>query len=256
MLVFPALCLSELQPRIWATSGTNHLQGAFCKELLGGVQIRDANGEKHLILIDQLSVSDKSYISLYVAPRMSVRVSHAVRKWEKTEWSLPNDDIFFYTFTVRLQKESKLPYKGRLKAELFIIGNERLVPDDSRLVLMEYFKREFVFPEDRKSTCEFSTPEVAFPEYRPNWVYLSSAVNRGKTYRGWVLDVTDERGQLVFSDHDIDVRWITDDLERSIAALRELYLQNRGSKESRHFNRAFKKLEPPSIPWFRRNRTY
>lgn len=256
MQALPAFGAQEFQSRIWAAHGPSRVTGEFCRELLGGVQIRDTNGKTRLIRMEQLSASDISYLSCHVAPEISVSVDYSSRKWIKTEWSRPDDDVFFYTFTVKLQKRSKLPYKRQLTAELFVIGDERVIDGDEHLVLMDRCKTTFVFAAEKKSCYEFRTSEIPFPFFRSHWILAPSAANRGKTYRGWILVITDEQNRLVVCQHDIDVRWITDDLEGSIEKLRNLYVEHSGSKESRHFNSAFKKLEPPRIPWFRRNRTY
>ena len=155
-----------------------------------------------------------------------------------------------------IEKKSRLAHKARLSAELFVLGDERAVKDDRHCVLMFYKKVGFLFPEEKNSRYTFSVPEISFNEYRAGWIQQESALNRGKSYIGYIVTVLDSTGRVIFCDADISkTKWLREDLQLSAEKLRELYANNSGSVESRHFNDSFKKIDPPSIPWFQRART-
>lgn len=245
--------LFALQSRIWAGDSEKRVEGTYSRELLGGVQVRDNAGKNCLVRFEDLSIADLNYLKYRISPKISIEVDHSFRQLPRTEWSREDDDNFVYTFDVSVQKKSKLPYRGDLTAELFVLGDERLVDDDSRLVLMSYKKAGFVFPEEEKAHFDFSLSGVTFSAYRAGWILVQSAVERGKTYRGYIAAVSDSEGQLIEVETDLKLDWMTDDLPNTVNKLRQFYQEHPGSAQSRHFNSSFKKLEPPRIPWFQRN---
>lgn len=244
--------LFALQSRIWCAGTEHQLEATYGRELLGGVQVRNEAGKSTLIRFEQLSEADRNYLKYNVPPSIDLDIDYSTRVLGRTEWSRDDDDTTLYTFTVSVEKKSSLPYAGRLNVELFVLGNERVIEDDSRLVLMAYRRKSFVLPEGDDVPYEFTVPEVSFNSYRAGWILKQAAVERGKTYRGVIAAVSDSDGNLIEIECDFKLDWITKDLPESIENLRTLYQEHPGGIESRHFNSRFKKLSPPSIPWFQR----
>jgi hypothetical protein len=244
------------ETRMWTDADGVRFEGTYDKEMLGGVLIKDLTGDSHLIRIEQLAGADRDYIEHHVPPTVDAKVDFETRVLPRTEWSREDDDTTIYTFHVTVEKKSRLTYKGRLSAELFIVASERSIKSDKHLVLMDRSKTDFVLPEEKKGVSEFSVPPVAVNSYLAGWIIPFSVANRGKAYLGHVLAVSDSSGQMIFCDTDIaGVKWLTDDLPSSVEKLRELYALHHGSAESRHFNDSFRQVDPPSIPWFQRNPT-
>lgn len=241
------------ETRVWTDATGTLFEGTYYKELLGGVLVKDQNGANRRIRMEQLSKADLNYIERHVPPEVEAKVSYKTRKLPRTEWSRDDDYTTIYTFGVRVEKISKLPHKGRLSAELFVVGNERSVKSSTHCVLMQHSQTRFVFPDQKDAVFEYTGPDVPFHIYRASWVNLAGVVNRGKTYLGYIIAVFDSSGAVIFLDTDIQGRrWLTDDLPRSVEKLRELAVNNKGSAQSRHFNDSFKQIDPPRIPWFQR----
>lgn len=256
--LLPACCLfagllfaSDL--RLWCANSEKHIEAVYLRPLLGGVQVRDAAGKKHLIRFDELSGADLNFLALRVTPEVDVDVDYTTRQLPRTEWTRDDDYTTLYRFKVSIKKTSRLPYRGKLFAEVFVLGNERLVDSDSRLVLMSYHRNRVDLSGERSEAYEFSTPETLFNIYEARWIKLQSAMSRGKTYAGVIVTVLDPAGDLIACESELKEDWLTDDLSQTILNLRRLYQEHPGSFESRHFNTSFRKLEPPRIPWFQRD---
>lgn len=244
--------------RVWAGGSDCRVEGRFCKELLGDVFVEDVDGEKHRIRFEQLSKGDLRYLEYYVPPEVEVDVEVTSQMLPVSEWSRSDDERELYTFSVIAKKKSRLPYKGRLTAELFVIGRDRVVKDDSRLVLMSYCSKGFELPDERKAECELSSiSEVVFHSYLAEWVVASNdARTRGKEFFGWVLVIYDQTGAALSYKSDMRSGWLSEDIPSAVIGLKQLYEQHSGHYESRHFSRSFKKIDPPRIPWFRRSHFY
>ena len=257
VLVFLGVCTSlSAETRMWTDATEGSFEGTYHKELLGGVQIKDLKGRSHLIRMEQLSKADLDYIEYYVAPEVKVKVNYDTRMLPRTEWSREDDDTTAYTFNVKVEKTSRFPHKGGLSAELFVVANERSVQSDKHLVLMHREKTNFAFAEEKKSLCEFSVSSIQLNAYLAGWIRPFSVANRGQTYLGYIVAISNSSGQIIFCDTDIaGIRWLTDDLPLSVEKLRDLYINHHGSAASRHFNDSFKKISPPNVRWFQRNPT-
>ena len=243
------------EARVWGGLSETRVEGTFHKELFGGVLIKDQKGKTQLVRFEQLSKADLRYLESCVPPSVELDVDFKTRELPKTEWSREDDDTILYTFTVTVEKKSKLPYQRQLTAELFIIGDERAVESDRRSVLMHYKKMRFAFPDQKDAVCELIVPDVTFNAYRANWIMRQDAAERGKTYFGYILVILDSNGGVVSCDTDLPQRtWLAKDLPYGAEKLRELYAAHAGSCETRHFNDSFKKIAPPRIPWFQRVR--
>lgn len=255
--ILAAVCLAAgqlfaLESRIWADGTDKQVEATYSRELLGGVLVRDARSDSILIHFEDLTLADLNYLKYRVPPVVEVDTDYTTRQLGRTEWSREDDDTILYTFNISIEKKSRLPYVGELTAELFVLGRERLVADDNQLVLMNYSRTVFTLPDEKRSQYEFSVPDISFNAYRASWILVPSAVERGKTYCGVIVAISDAKGNLIASECDFKLDWVTDNLSYSIESLRRFYKEHPGSIESRHFNSKFEKLEPPRIPWFQR----
>lgn len=253
-VVFVNASLSySAETRTWTDATGARIEGIYNKELLGGVQIKDQEGKSHLIRMEQLSKVDLDYITYHVPPKARAKVDVETQVPPRTAWATANYETTDYRFSVNVEKTSKLPYKGRLSSELFVVAKERSVQRDNRLVLMGRVNSRFVFPEDESDLYESPVSSILFIAYRAGWINVPSAMTRGKEYLGYIIAISDSSGSIIFCDTDITgVKWLTDDLLLSVEKLRGLYVDHPGSVESRHFNDSFKKISPPRVPWFKR----
>lgn len=240
--------------RMWTDVNGTQFEGTFSKELYGDALVEDLTGKSHFIPIDKLSAADLKYIQSSVPPVMNIEVQEQIGELPRTVWSRQDDITKLYTFDVTVKKISKLPYNGRLTAEIFIIANERAKERKDDCVLMAYKAVPFVFPPGERSSIHYTLPDVQFNAYNAAWITLSAAAKRGKTYAGYICEISDQKKVPVFFKTDIQKRnWVVADITNSVNQLRILYKNNPGSIESRHFDEDFQKTPPPRIPWFPRS---
>ena len=243
--------------RMWTDVDGSRFPGTFEKELFGDVLVRGKDGQKYFIPVEKLSPADLRYVQLNAVPEMDLTVRSRTRLLPKVAWSRENDNTTLYTFSVKIQKKGALPYKGELTAELFIIADERAKEYDDDHVLMSYTKTPFVFPEGKDGVYEYSVGEISFNAYHADWVETEKGADRGKSYLGYILTVSDSKGRVVAHKTDItDLEWLTEDMSVTARELRRLYTENRGSVEVRHFNDTFGQIPPPRVPWFKRTITW
>jgi hypothetical protein len=239
--------------RMWTDEDGKRFPGEFYRELLGRIQIRDTSGELHLISVDKLSPADLKYVEQTVVPEVELDFRYSVRLKPEMDWTIPQDKTSLYTCTVKIQKESKLEFKGTLTAELYIIGEE---VDGDNYVLVQRDVTKFVFPEGRNSTYEFIVEDVPLRKYHAAWA-KQAAMFRGVTYLGYITTVLDSKGNLVAYDTDLGTEsWMDMGVEKAIEKLRDLAIEGRGSVYSRHFNERIEKADVPRFKWFRRDNTF
>jgi hypothetical protein len=246
---------SAAETRIWQTVDGTVYEGSFEAIVFRKARIRDSAGDVHLVPIKELSPADLKYVSLNVAPKMSIRVRKKNRQRPFMDWSIDDDVTSLYTYTVRLTETSDFHSKAKLSAELFVIGEE---VDGDNYVLMHRELSDFVFPEEKKSIYEFRTAEIPFRHYYAHWANQGDAgKNRGVTLLGYLVAVFDSKGTLIATDTNLGkMRFLSEDFPKSIEKLNELYTQGRGSSFARHFDATFRRRMVPRMPWHERTARY
>lgn len=234
--------------RMWTDENGKQFEGRFDKELFGDILVRDKDGGKHFIAGDKLSLEDREYIYNNIPPEVEIDFTRKIRQRPTMEWTIAQDKTFLYTCAVEIEKESELPYKGHLMAELFLLAEER---DGPNLVIAAREVSNFMFPEGRDAVHTFKAVDVPFRQYYNHWA-RDAATDRGIEYIGYLVAVSDEDKNLIAYKTDLDVEWLTEDIPRTVSELRNLAIQGRGSIYSRHFDDFFSKVDPPRVPWHHR----
>lgn len=248
LLVFCNLASAEL--REWEDKNGNRYKAEFVQELYGDIELKDASGDTKLIKLSSLSTKDQAYIFGNVPPEISIEFAKSIRKRPEMEWTIPEDVTTLYTCSVKLRKISELPYTEKLTAELFLLATE---VDGDNYILVHREKVGFTFPEEKISQVEFYATDIPIRRYHCTWAVIASRY-RGAEYFGYLITVSDEKGQIVANKTDIkDADWLSDDLAASVEGLRRLAINGRGSVYSRHFDTTFEKVVVPRIPWHKRD---
>ncbi|MGE4488580.1 MAG: hypothetical protein AB7E95_03430 [Kiritimatiellales bacterium] len=244
---------ASAEMRMWTDESGNRFKGEFDKELFGDIRVKGEDRKSHMIPMDKLVKEDWEYILNKVPPRIEASVSKSIRKKPEMDWTIEQDVTQLYTFKVTLTKTSRLPYKGVLTAELFLFGDE---VDGDNYVLVHREKTDFTFPDARDSIVEYQVADIHYRKYYASWAVTESRF-RGIEYIGYLLAVSDSDGKLVYTDCDVaDSDWITGDIEKSLEGLRKIAYDGRGSVYSRHFNKRFRKVMVPRIPWHKRTQWF
>jgi len=236
--------------RMWTGEDGQRIEGTFQRELLGRIQIRDTKGKLYLIPLEKLAKSDLSFLQKNIVPEVDINFrKNSVFKPEM-EWTIPGDKTTLYTCTVTIDKKSEMDSKVMLTAELYLIADEL---DGDNWVLQSYDKKRFMFPEGKDSSFEFTVKDVGFRRYEEKWGGQTTGT-RGESYLGYLIVVLDGKGRLADYKTDLDNEpWFKDDdVAGTVDKLRELAIEGRGSKYSRHFTVNIRKRKITPIKWWQR----
>jgi len=228
ILLYGPVC-SEM--RIWEDRDGNRYKAEFVREFFNKLTIRDVNGKEYRFTVDDLSEHDQKYIRVMVPPVMEIGFLKKTRiKPKPPELSDDdNDTITILSAAVAIAKKSKRPFTSRLTAEVYLIAGE---VDGENYVLLDRFESGFLFAQE--DIHEFKTEPIEVTAYTE---YTNQ--RRGEEFLGYLVAVSDARGNIVQISTDID--WLSDKVKR----LRDLYLRGRASRYIRHFNRDVQKTEVP-----------
>jgi hypothetical protein len=239
--------------RMWRNVDGTAVMGEFEKALPTKILIRDPSGESHLMEFSQLSDPDQEYILHAAPPKIDIECRNHSRQRPFLEWSIDEDVTTLYSFEIKLKREGKLLGKRTLTTELFVVGEE---VDSDNYMLVHWQKAEVVFPEGSKSSQPFTVTDVPFRYYYASWARHGGAAKyRGVTYLGYLIAVSDSKGNLIATDADMSkLRVVTDDIPAAVTALRQIYMNGRGSVYSRCFDESLKKKSASRMPWHPRDR--
>jgi len=191
-LIFSAvLCFSctpaTAEMRVWMDKSGNQFVGEFERELFGSVRIRTPDRRLVAIKKENLSESDLKYLRAAILPEIAISVSKKSKaKVRNNTFVRDGDDIFVVTLKVKVKKLSKDPYRGTLRAEVYLVGEEvnsdhyRLSGKKSSLVS---------FNEENQGVYEFSTT-TDFRQYDE----YNNLERRGAEYVGYLVVVFDSEG--------------------------------------------------------------
>ena len=150
------LCLllcaaAPAEMRVWTDAQGNRFAGEFSQVTLGKAFIRDASGAIRSVPMDSLPEAELKYILAKIPPKLKIIARVQSRKPKRFEWSTPHYSSELYTFSVELERVSKLDYAGELSVELFVIGRERSLESNDRFVLMLHRQSVCQLPPGRRS---------------------------------------------------------------------------------------------------------
>ena len=194
--IFLTVCLlsigSRAETRIWTFRNGKTLEAEFIAYSGADVALKGPRGKVKKIPIERFSPKDLEYLELSNPPDLELALgkSSTQRVYPPTysQQELPRQTLF--KFTARVRQKSGRIYHRPLTLEMFLIGKENA---GDKYVLYEYRKEEFSLPEGSGSIFELRTDEIPVTEY------VQNAQLRGDAYAGYILVVTDIRGQVIAS---------------------------------------------------------
>lgn len=244
---------SAAEMRIWTAEDGSKFRGEFTRELLGKIQVRDADGKLHLMPVDNLSKADLHYLQTTICPDVKIEFRKKSRIRPFLEWTIQGDRTTLYTCTVNVFKKSDMDSKVKLTVELYVIGE---MVDSKDWVLVERASSKFVFPEGKKSTYTFEAKDIPCRKYLASWANDGHPnFWRGIEYLGYIAVVLDPKGNVIAHKSDLETEnWMEPGIQPVVDKLRALYMQGRGSQFSRIFNEKIQKASVPQVPWYTRTK--
>lgn len=186
------LCESALaEMRAWTFKTGKTLEAEFVAFTGGQIALKTVKGNVKKIPESQFSDEDLLYIELINPPilELSFGKTSSQRMYPPTYG--PNAELprqTHYEFTAKIRQKSSKLYNQALTAELFIISEEHI--GDKR-ILNSYMRENFHVPDGSGSTFELKTETVVVTEF------ISNGQLQGERYDGYMIIITDSRGEIV-----------------------------------------------------------
>jgi len=209
------------QMRVWEDASGVSVQAEFVRELFGSVELRRPSGKLHSIPLENLSDQDARYLRTRIPPEIELTVrTKKMAKARNQEFMKAGDEINVVTATVQIKKNSRAPYFGVMRGEIYLIGKE-VATDDYRLSGKGFSQVQFT--EENPGTCSFesSADFRVYDEY-------NRLQQRGAEYVGYLVVILDALGNRLAVETDIS--WLEGD---KIDALRKFHVDSFFDKECR-----------------------
>ena len=181
----------EAEIRGWAFKNGKSMDAEYVALSGSHVSLKNVKGKVKKIPVEMLSEEDLRYIELINPPQLNLDLG---KKSEPRNYpptydneSLPRQML--YTFSARVKQTSSKPYARQLTLEFFNVGEEN---NGDKNILYSYQKEVFNLGNSGDE-FQLTTPEIAVTSY------VSYGQKRGETYTGYMIVVTDERGEIIAS---------------------------------------------------------
>ena len=196
----PPPLASKIKPelRTWTTAAGKTLEAKYKTDMGKSAVLETAKGKQIRVELRELSEDDRNYVSLMNPPSFKLDLSKTSNLRKLGEVSIWLDSaerrlqVYDWQFGARIKQTS--PYNGYthpLTVEYFVFGDE--VAGDN-FVLLDRNKDTYIPSPENKGNYElYSEKEVETRVY----ALYSDVSSRGTKYGGYLITVTDERGDIV-----------------------------------------------------------
>ena len=179
---------ANAETRIWTLKSGKTIEAEFVTFLSGKVTLKNMKGKHLKIPFDQFSEEDLSFIDLLIPPKLDLRFSKTTtqRVFPESLSTLPR--ALYYDFSTEIKQTSAKLYNHELIAEMFIIAKEI---DGDKRILIDYQRIPFTLTQGSKSVFEIKGKRAELLDY------VIRGQRRGEKYDGYLIVVTDSRGEII-----------------------------------------------------------
>lgn len=179
--------------RAWNFKNGRTLEAEFMAVTGDQVSLKSLRGKIKKIPQGEFGAEDLLYIELQEPPKLDLDLGKSAKQQTylgsyNGGGDIPSKDI--YTFTAKVKQVSGKAYSHPLTLEFFTIGEEN---NGDKNILYSYQKESFTLAEGSGSTFTISTDEIGVV------AYISNGQRCGETYKGYMMIITDERGEIIAS---------------------------------------------------------
>ncbi len=195
---------SKNRMRTWHLVKGNTFEAEFMTMVAGKAVLKDPRGRQRKIPIGQLSEADRKHIELARPPRFNIDFSKKTSQWRNLQSptsNTPPPTMLDYAFTAKLKQISAGDYPHKLHVELHAVSKQELGRNIYRLVSRA--EGDFV-PAESDGAFRISGNNTTL------YTYSLYAEKRGERYAGYLVVVTDERGEII--QHAESSKWLFDNL--------------------------------------------
>lgn len=200
--------------RLWSMADGRRFEADYMCSISGKAVFETVAGRQVKMDKGLLSQEDQNYIELSNPPRLDATFTKqsSQRIIETTPFlnEVP-PRIIDYLFGAKIRQVSARAYGHRLKAELFVLGQQRI--DGNKFILLDRQSSTFVLDGENGRAHVFKGGPVEVMAY-------DTTQPLGRKYSDYLLLVTDQRGEVIH--HSASANWLLPNLEN----LRKLKVGN------------------------------
>ena len=182
----------ENKMRVWSLTSGKTLEAEFVALIGGKVSLKTLKGKQIKLEERLFSDADQTYIELENPPQLSLNFSKTSKHRLYPDILWVSDDgipsALLYNFKATISQTSSRGYPHELTAEYFAIAAEI---DGDKRILLDYQKKPFHLPDGSRSVVEMTGNTVELEDY------FVLGFHRGEKYKGFLIVVTDSRGEVV-----------------------------------------------------------
>jgi hypothetical protein len=188
--------------RLWnQDEDSSSFEGEFVTVISGSAVLRNSKGKTVKIPLDKFNEQDKAYISLAMSPELDLDLGKKIRQ-KDLEYSDGAVRINEYMFSAKIKQTSSAIYNHPLEAAFYVIGSEI---GANKYMLLDKTSARFTLNNENDRSFSFSGRTVEMLDY------VSYEQRRGDRYEGFLITITDERGEIIA--HRSSPTWLYENLE-------------------------------------------
>jgi len=201
--VAPPDPVDEDSMRMWGGADGKTLEARFLTVIGGKAVLEDSRGKQRKVPLELLSGEDREFIELAQPPEFNIDFSRKSTQrhiQESPDITGNPPKVIDYVFSAKLAQTSAGIYSHELKVEFFALGSE---VNGDNFILLERQDSLFTPTEENRRSHTFQGDTVTLVQ---TVAYFGRGELRGRKYGGYLVVVTDERGQIV--DHGASNKWL------------------------------------------------
>ena len=175
--------------RVWTDANGKSVKAEHVINMADKVVLRLTDGREIKVPLGSLSESDRLLATVLQPPKLEIEVSPiSSRSNQSLRSAGPGSGIQVQeesvTVKVDVRKVGSVPYDARLRAELYVLGEQ-----ENGLVVIDQITSIFSFPSAKSEVHSFSSAPVK--------VSKLEGARRGTEYDGYLLVIFNSRGDVV-----------------------------------------------------------
>ena len=210
--------------RIWTLDSGKTVEGEYVSTIGGQLVLKAPDGKTFKVPSGQVSAADREYLDLSNPPKFKVDfVKSPKQRFIETTPYLNEDmpAVLVWTFGAKVKQMSSVDYNHELEVEYIAIGQQEL--DSNKYMMLDRDSTTFTQTKENKRSMMFKG------DRRPETMTFSMHTqNFGERYRGFLVLVRDERGEIIA--HNAYPDWLYDVRENLLKLKPRNYFDKTGKR--------------------------
>ena len=197
VLLSCSCCMADT--RNWTLVDGRTVEGAFVTIMGSDYILLSPKGKRLKIPAQEFSQNDRLFVELSRPPKLKIDVIKNLKTitfWQGYYGKYPRAPERHGNFGIRVKQTSSGIYRHELKAELYVIA-QQIGVSDKKCFILDRQEITFQLSKENKRVYEFMSERQVRLQ---NWGFSypdSKAVERGEIYYGYLVVITDSRGEIV-----------------------------------------------------------